>query len=168
MTCLRWQSHMSAHRQNCINLDTKDVWPFQSISHTSTKGSKIKSMTYNWMISFWHLHENNIGSEEMGGGTEEMQLSMSWYLLDGCVEAYYTLLFTSVCLTFSIIIYMSLCVYTWTDRWTEQLPFESSDPGTPSLQNSDACLLSMVYMVQCLDPAHIDHPSPMSPLPSPG
>ena len=60
----------------------------------------------------WDLHENNIGSEEMGGGTDEMQLTMSWYLLDGYVEAYYTLLFTSVCLKFSIIIYMSLCVYT--------------------------------------------------------
>lgn len=61
------------------------------------------------MISFWDLHENNIESEEMGGGTDEMQLSMSWYLLDGYVEAYYALC-SSFCLKFSIIIYMSLCV----------------------------------------------------------
>lgn len=47
----------------------------------------------------------------MGGGTDEMQLTMSWYLSDGYVEAYYTLPFTSVCLKFSIIIYMSVCVH---------------------------------------------------------
>ena len=51
----------------------------------------------------------------MGGGTDEMQLTMSWYLSDGYVEAYYTLPFTSVCLKFSIIIYVCVCTHEQVD-----------------------------------------------------
>lgn len=37
----------------------------------------------------------------MGGGTDEMQLTVTWYLLDGDMEVAYTLPATRVCLKFS-------------------------------------------------------------------